>query len=82
MGMFDDITGTLPCQHCGQDVSGFQSKDGPCVLASLTPEQLFEEAGSGARFYTSCRACGYWNEWTFAPPTEVRIVPTERQAEQ
>ena len=54
MGMFDWVKyDEGKCPKCGEALSGWQSKDGPCVLAELEPWQV-------DNFYTSCDNCGQW----------------------
>lgn len=66
MGMFDDIKYEAPCPVCGDPLTGWQSKDGPCVLDCLTPAELANVSVSGTRrgksalFYTSCDKCDAW----------------------
>ncbi len=66
MGMFDDIKYEAPCPICGAPITGWQSKDGPCVLDRMTPAELASVSGSGERreksalFYTSCDTCDAW----------------------
>lgn len=65
MGMFDDVLYEADCPFCGHELRGWQSKDGECDLAKLTPKQLAEQANPGIEygevtFYTSCDECGTW----------------------
>lgn len=53
MGLFDYVRFEIPCPACGEKVSTFQSKDGPCQLEVLEPHEV-------SHFYTSCRRCGQW----------------------
>ena len=55
MGMFDYVDYTMDCPQCGKSVSDFQSKDGPCLMSTLTPLMV-------THFYTSCDHCGAWIE--------------------
>lgn len=52
MGMFDYILYQDKCS-CGEELEGFQSKDGPCTLDTLNPEDV-------RSFYTSCTKCNKW----------------------
>jgi len=54
MGMFDYVVPPEPvlCPKCGNPLGDFQSKDGPCTMATLT-------IGDVDNFYTSC-SCGRW----------------------
>ena len=57
MGMFDYVVGVpeVVCE-CGANVTGWQSKDGPCELAKVH----FTRVG---RFYTSCESCDRLHEF-------------------
>lgn len=50
MGMFDEINYFDSCPKCGYELSGFQSKDGPCTLESLEPSDV-------RNFYCVCNKC-------------------------
>ena len=81
MGMFDEIIYEAPCLKCGKTIKGFQSKSGERVLGRLTPAQLYKVANTKWRigriygfneritseptFYSDCKRCGTWNEYTF-----------------
>ena len=56
MGMYDNVKYTANCLNCGIELSDWQSKDGPCELATLSP-------GSVRNFYTTCHRCDFWNEY-------------------
>lgn len=56
MGMFDEIEFSCDCPTCGDKVSDFQSKDGPCELLKLKPLQV-------SNFYAICRNCKTWIEY-------------------
>lgn len=56
MGMFDWINFKCPCPKCGQEVSGFQSKDRSCDLNTIEPDDV-------DNFYSSCDACKTWVEF-------------------
>lgn len=58
MGMFDriDTGGPVPCPECGADVTGFQSKDGDCLMHTLHWTTV-------SVFYASCDKCGRWVEY-------------------
>lgn len=56
MGMFDSVRYEAPCPYCGALLSAFQSKDGPCILSTLDPDEV-----NG--FYTSCHSCNAWVEY-------------------
>lgn len=64
MGMFDDIIAdNLFCKECDAELSGFQSKSGPKVLAKMPVHELFAY-NYEPHFYTECTECGGWNEFT------------------
>lgn len=50
MGMFDWIKFKTKCPKCGNDITGFQSKDGDCMLDCLELWQV-------DNFYSSCDNC-------------------------
>ncbi|WP_367582337.1 hypothetical protein [Tsukamurella tyrosinosolvens] len=66
--MFDDIKFTMYCPMCGEEISGFQSKDGDCALSRLTPTELAAEGDlqKGVTMYTSCEKCATWTEVKFS----------------
>jgi len=66
MGMYDNIEFKATCDQCGQELSDFQSKDGPCNLAILSPRDV-------KNFYTSCNKCNTWHEWLVVP-TQIEII--------
>ena len=57
MGMFDWIKYEAKCEKCGEQLKGFQSKDGPCELLKLEPKDVIN-------FYTSCDKCNAWHDFT------------------
>lgn len=61
MGMYDTVRFAIPCPECGEPVSGFQSKDGPCELLELQPHDV-------SNFYAPCRSCETWIEFTRQKP--------------
>jgi len=69
MGMYDDIkvNEEVRCNHCNHVLTGFQSKDGDCVLETLEYWQV-------DNFYTSCENCGFWTEFTL-PAERRRKIP-------
>lgn len=57
MGMFDWVkTPKLHCRKCGALLEGFQSKDGPCELATFEYWEVNE-------FHTSCTECDTWHQF-------------------
>lgn len=69
MGMFDYVDVQLPC-ICGTILSGWQSKDAGCDLATISPADV-------RRFYDICPDCNMWNEWQVIPTSWYykRILP-------
>jgi len=53
MGMFDIIDYECKCPVCDNTVTGFQSKDGECLLLHLIPEEV-------DNFYSGCDVCKTW----------------------
>jgi hypothetical protein len=78
MGMFDNVEYETQCPSCNQPLSGFQSKDGPCELLYLKPEDV-------NTFYTSCKACGTWVEFKTERRTTLvgirRVKPEQKAAD-
>ncbi len=64
MGMYDDIKHEMDCPKCGARVSGFQSKDGGCMLATL-------EFWAVNNFYASCPSCDTWIEFNRRGPIPI-----------
>ena len=50
MGMFDYVNFECDCPNCCHKIDGFQTKDGPCVLANLEYWQV-------RNFYSHCDNC-------------------------
>ena len=55
MGMFDFIEFEATCP-CGEVITDWQSKDGPCELGLLKPLMV-------SNFYASCKNCGRWHDY-------------------
>ncbi len=55
MGMFDYVKAEHDCPKCGKTLTGWQSKDGPCLLETLTPDDVDS-------YYDICD-CGEWVEY-------------------
>ena len=54
MGMFDYISDfEIKCPKCGQMVTGFQSKDGECLLRNISYKDV-------DNFHSFCSNCGLW----------------------
>ncbi len=56
MGMYDYVEYEAKCKKCGEPLEGFQSKDAECLLETVLPKDVKD-------FYTTCEACGQWNEF-------------------
>jgi len=56
MGMFDYVEYEANCECCGEPLSGFQSKDGDCVLDTIQPSQV-------DNFYCQCNNCKTWHDF-------------------
>ncbi len=69
MGMFDYVEYEMPCPDCGVLVDNFQSKDGPCVLDTVSPCDVQE-------FYTTCPGCGTWIALYATPALERKFTVT------
>jgi hypothetical protein len=55
MGMFDYVKyPETPCKNCGEPLTEFQSKDGPCELLTLLPADV-------NKFYEFCNNCKTMN---------------------
>jgi len=76
MGMFDYVKYKAPCWKCGTELSNFQSKNGECLMNTVTPQQL----GVGS-FYTGCPKCRAWNEYDVIPK-EIKIVFNAKESER
>lgn len=57
MGMFDYVNYECVCPVCGEDVTGFQSKSGGCMMDT-------KEAHEVNNFYSTCEGCDCWLEFT------------------
>lgn len=75
-----DITYSMQCPICDTRVRTFQSKDGYCSLAKVTPHQLLEQVRElegdeyvsryGAGMHDSCPGCQAW--------IQVQVTPRRR----
>ncbi len=54
--MFDYVDYECICPVCNKKVSGFQSKDGNCIMETIDTSKI-------NNFYTVCRQCGCWIEF-------------------
>lgn len=64
MGMFDYVKAPPVTCLCGEEVSGWQSKDADCFLEHIEPWQV-------DRFYSTCSACGRRHEF-------LRLIPRDQ----
>lgn len=72
MGMFDYVNYECECPECGGKVSGFQSKDGECLMDTLETKDV-------SNFYSSCDECGGWIEFERIPSVNFRMTVTEKE---
>ena len=61
MSVFDWVKFKTKCPNCKKLVTGFQSKDGYCLLESID----FRKVNN---FYTSCDNCNTWIEYNLIIP--------------
>lgn len=59
--MFDYVHFEMNCPTCGAPVKGFQSKDYACELETIEPDAI-------QNFYSSCRGCNTWIEFSRPKP--------------
>ncbi len=50
MGMYDNVNFEMDCPICGKRIDDFQTKDGDCLLNTLSPCDV-------STFYSGCRKC-------------------------
>jgi len=50
MGMYDNVNFEMDCPICGERVDDFQTRDGDCLLKTLSPCDV-------DNFYSCCRKC-------------------------
>ena len=67
MGMYDNIEYEANCLQCGNRLSNFQSKDGPCRLENLKPNAVDS-------FYTNCEKCSTRNHFTVERECTVKNI--------
>lgn len=60
MGLFNWVAVRVACASCGEMNEGFQTKDGDVGCITVPVESV-------ANFYTQCRGCRKWIEYTRAP---------------
>lgn len=74
MGMFDWVQHpSEPCWNCAKPVSDWQSKDADCTLDTVEPSAV-------RRFYSSCDACGAWNQYKVIPGVGWTVKPNHGKA--
>ena len=59
MGMYDNVDYEMICPVCGDKIDSFQTKNGECVLRTLTIQQIPDKG----YFYSSCHKCGLFVEF-------------------
>jgi hypothetical protein len=64
--MFDHVDFKAKCPRCNEEVTGFQSKHGPCMLELLWPHEA-------DNFYSSCKKCGAWVSCQYIAPAAGKI---------
>lgn len=74
MGMFDYIKLEIKCPICEKKVSGFQSKDGTCLMNELE----FWEVNN---FYSSCSYCSSWIEFNIKQKLNKKLILKDYQIE-
>lgn len=66
MGMFDNVDFKHPCPGCGIILDQWQTKDGECVLETIS--------SSGVNnFYDMCIDCDLWIEFDRVSITELQM---------
>lgn len=68
MGMFDYVEFQTKCPTCGEILTGFQSKDGECIMTTIPYWEV-------DHFYTSCWNCRTWVEFRRKKPVGKPYVP-------
>ena len=70
MGMFDWVDVIVRCPQCNTEVRGFQSKDGPCKLLTISLERV-------DHLYTRCPndECDLWLDFTRRYPETDEALP-------
>jgi len=68
MGMFNDVNFTMKCPKCGEEVAGFQTKDGTLLLDTVEPDSV-------NNFYSSCDNCYKVGERTWIEFSRVSTKP-------
>ena len=66
MGMFDYVDYKGNCPICGEELTGWQSKDNRCHMNTLKPHEVDS-------FYTSCKNCNTWIDATVDKEVEVIV---------
>lgn len=70
--MFDSVEFEANCPFCGSKLTGFQTKEGPCILSTLYPGQVLG-------FYSGCdnKDCDAWINCQYVPPSGIGKVVLE-----
>ena len=71
MGMVNEVNFTMKCPKCGEEVTGFQTKDGTLLLDTVEPDSV-------NNFYSSCDNCYKVGERTRIEFSRVPTKLTER----
>lgn len=72
MGMFNEVNFTMKCPKCGEEVTGFQTKDGTLLLDTVEPDSV-------NNFYSSCDNCYKVGERTWIEFSRVPTKMTKRK---
>lgn len=75
MGMFDWVNVQIKCPKCGNTVKDFQTKDSSCGLEIIDPTYI-------TNFYSPCRHCNNWIEFSRNPATLQGHRPTPFSIEE
>jgi hypothetical protein len=72
MGMFNEVNFRMKCPKCGEEVTGFQTKDGTLSLDTVEPDSV-------NNFYSSCDNCHEHGESTWIEFSRISTELTERK---
>ena len=72
MGMFNEVNFTMKCPNCGEEVTGFQTKEGTLLLDTVEPDSV-------NNFYSSCDNCHKIGERTWIEFSRVPTKMTKRK---
>jgi len=72
MGMFNEVNFTMKCPKCGEEITGFQTKEGTLRLDTVEPDSV-------NNFYSSCDNCYKIGERTWIEFSRTPTTLTERK---